>query len=173
MRKIWATTNWPAEAADITAANAAGASEIVSLPCPSLPALTAGYNAVAEPGDPPTDLVGAQAFQLAALATQKQAALQGMAYDGYQVTLSSQDQIDIMGALQQLQGAAAGATLQWEIVNGTFVVFALADVEALYTAGITHIQGCYTVASTLTAAIKAATDVAAVYAVDIIAGWPN
>ena len=52
-RKIWATTEgYPHSADDLAQAAAAGAAEIVSLPCVALPNLVAGYNEIPDPPAP-------------------------------------------------------------------------------------------------------------------------
>ncbi|MDR3513872.1 MAG: DUF4376 domain-containing protein [Caulobacteraceae bacterium] len=131
-----------------------------------------GYFEIPEPGDAPTGLAGARALQLQALTARKLSALSAMAYQGYTVTLTAQDQIDIMSAVQQLTAAPAQTTVQWEIVDGTFLTFGLADVQALYAAGIAHIQACYANAAGLALAIGSAATVAEALAIDLTAGWP-
>lgn len=164
--------------ADQSSADAAGAQIVAHVDGGYPPWLAAaGVNApgvyqVADPTDPPQDLEGARSRQLAALTERKTAALAAMSYQGYAITLTPQDQIDILGAVQQLTASAAGTTLQWEVVDGVFVTWALADVQALYAAGMAHVQACYANASALAAAINAAATAADVYAVDLTSGWP-
>jgi hypothetical protein len=181
MRKVLVTeTPWGVDVeALLTQVAQLGAAEIIHVDGGYPAWLTAagvstpGYHEVAEPGDPPTDLAAAQALQLKALTTRKLAELSTMAYQGYTVTLTAQDQIDIMGAVQQLTSAPAGTTLQWEIVDGVFLTIGQADIQALYAAGITHIQDCYVNAGDLTAQIMAAPTADAALAVDISQGWPS
>ncbi|MBG0809842.1 DUF4376 domain-containing protein [Methylosinus sp. H3A] len=60
----------------------------------------------------------------------------------------------------------------WKLANGTFQLLDHATLIAVAQAVRAHVQGCFDHEATLTAAITAAADAAALAAIDIETGWP-
>lgn len=116
-----------------------------------------------------------QAGALGALQKQKANALATMGYAvggaTYTVTLTVQDIVDVQSQIGFLQAQGTGATCEWEIVDGVFLTWGVADVQALEAAGMTHIQACYANAASLAAKIAAATSAADLP--DVTQGWPT
>ena len=124
----------------------------------------------------PATLAQAQAQQLQAVQVAKAAALASMQYavggSTYTVTLTPLDQLDVQTQLQLLSAQPAGTTIEWEIVPNTFLTWELADLQALQSAGISHVKAVYANAQALVAQINSASTAAACLAINTAAGWP-
>jgi hypothetical protein len=125
----------------------------------------------------PRTLDQVKADALSALQIYKARALAAMqySYNGvtYTVTLDVQDQIDVDKKIQMLTATGAGATTLWEVVDNVFLTWAVSDLEALEGAGLTYVDTVYANVANLSAQIAAASDAAAVQAIDLTAGFPT
>lgn len=180
MRTIWISTEaFPPDDQVLAAAAAAGAGETMHEGDEALLALGIPVTGVSrlvrisEPGDPPADLAGAQAFQLAALQAARAAAILAFSYQGFEVPLTEQTQNDVGNAVSALQSSPEGTTIDWEIVDGLYVPMGLSELQALGLAAFSHVQACFANSRAITLAIAATASAEAVYAVDLTAGWPS
>ena len=162
MRCVFYAPNFPPTEADLAAARAAGATEIVQG--------EGGYREIAEPGDAREEQV---AMALKRLASRRGSAISGFhaVVQGadYPIGLTVQTQADIAAALRHLEGRAAGETVDWEVVDGAWLALTRAELEAIFTAAWTWVQACYAASKALGAEIAAAE---APLAVDLERGWP-
>lgn len=64
-------------------------------------------------------------------------------------------------------------TVRWKVDTGVFVTLDAATIIAIGDAVTAHVQACFDMEDTLTTAILAAEDAAALGDIDIEAGWPG
>ncbi len=119
----------------------------------------------------------AQARQLAALATQCEAALYGGHTTG--TGLGSIKVSTDAGSLALLTGANSLAiagtqtSFNFKDATGAWHTLTAAQIEALFADVSSFVQACFSYESSLAGQINAATNVAGVMAINLTAGWPS
>lgn len=177
MRRIYAITTPKPTPADMSAAQSAGASEIIQIPCPALPGLVPGFQTVRETADPPADAPSAQMLALGNLAALRWRKTQSLAYTingtPYTLPCDTEAATNVLGAIIGLQLASSTGPISWKVAPTTFVPLSLTDLIALGQAMRAHVQACYVNEATLAAQIAAAQTAGAALAVDTSQGWPT
>ncbi|MCA0358738.1 MAG: DUF4376 domain-containing protein [Proteobacteria bacterium] len=80
--------------------------------------------------------------------------------------------VAVMGTIVGAQLLAPDEPFVWKLKDGVFLSWYVADVQAYGLAIRAHIQACFNREIELVTAINAASDQAALDAIDITAGWP-
>ncbi|HUZ12658.1 MAG TPA: hypothetical protein VMU93_07420 [Caulobacteraceae bacterium] len=162
MRRIFLTPNFPPTGADIEAAAAAGAGEIVQG--------EGGYREIAEPGDAREHQALAALRRLAARRREQLERFRARVHgEDRAVPLTMERRCELAAAREALRGADASATADVEIADGLWLELRADELEALWTAAGAWTLACHRRARTLAATIAAAP---APLAVDIETGWP-
>lgn len=164
MRHVYFTRSFPPSAADLKAAQSAGATEIVQSPT------RGGYVEIAEPGDSVAEQRATALSQLAALRYAKQSVLPYEIDNApYQLPCDQEAGTNVLGAVVGLQLAQSQGPITWKLSQTQFRPMTLTELVTLGQAMRAHIQACY-VREGVLAALIANSD--APLAVDISKGWP-
>ena len=99
------------------------------------------------------------------------AVINDFTFNGMAMRLDESCENALSKAYAALSRQPAGTTIDFEVSRGQFMSFDLAAVGAISDAAFVHVQRCFTNAKRLTDAINAATDLAALDAVDLETGW--
>lgn len=118
----------------------------------------------------------AQAEAVAALNARRQQAFVAFAYEvegtSYPVSIDLDLKIDVQAKFTLLTLAGEGATTDWELVNGVYFTWTMAELEAFGLAVGAYSDACYANSKAKAALINAATTPEAAAAVGIETGWP-
>lgn len=121
---------------------------------------------------PPLTLDEAKSRRLAALAARRwRAETGGMVVDEVPVATDTNSQAKITGAALDAT-LDPTAVVRWKCADGVFRELDAEQILALARAMRAHVQACFDHEAALTTAIDAATDAAALAAIDIETGWP-
>ena len=116
-------------------------------------------------------LTAAQDGRLAQLSARRKVAEEAFTFNGTPIRLDEGTQGRINAAISYLSLSGA-PSVRWQVARGTFATFTASTLQTIGVAAGAHIQACFANVETLSGAILAAEDVAAVEAIDLDDGWP-
>ncbi|CAK0740320.1 DUF4376 domain-containing protein [Azospirillaceae bacterium] len=106
-------------------------------------------------------------------ALRRQRVEDGIEVAGTRLRADGDTRANLTGALALFAADPTLTAIDWEIQPGQWLAVDPAALQALGVAVGRHVQGCFSRARALHAAIDAASDPAALRAIDLAAGWPG
>lgn len=118
-------------------------------------------------------LIAQKAKKIEQVAEVRKQRSQNLVFNGIPFKFDKDTEDAVAKAVIALRRQPEGTTIDWEVTRGVFITFDLPTLEAIGDAGFLLVQGCFTHAKNLVAAINAAPDFATLEAIDVNSGWPD